>query len=418
MRGQQVTHDTILERVHHNLYSIVGEAVDDVKAEEEKWSASEMVKRIVGYIYKGAKSPDLVQKSNWQELSTTLVTSAMGSYTAACGDRPWFYQLSLGHAFTSAVWELLQLNGRPRVNFADVQDFVMQEFESHLDKSLLTKAMWEAIQATFSDDVVRGKVYKAVCNSYYTVLDELLADSRPAEEARKVERFTKRWIETAMQRAWSSVENSETVLTPGNISRLFQNLIAPFGEAHEYSCIPIMFIENIGRPPRNWKFLRLTVEQLFRSWKEASANPGPPSKRRKKAGAAFDIFSNGAEDAEPMQPEPVPAMATKVEMEEEEEVAEPEAKEFQEEAGVVKDEGGLQEDAEEATGHPECTSEADCIGNPTDNLVRHMLGGDAGDVYCQSCWESFLYQNKKLEGMWEDGDLAGEMYRSPSGEAT
>jgi len=408
----------ILERVHTNLYSIVGEAVDEVKNDEEKWSPSEMVKRIVGYIYKAAKNPDLQQKTNWQEVSTQIVATAMGSYTAACGERPWFYQLGLGHAFTSAVWELLQATGRPPVHFADVQDFVMQEFESHLDKSLLTKAMWEAIQATFSDDIVRGKVYKAVCNTYYTVLDELLEDSRPLDEARKVERFTKRWIESAMQRAWSSVENSETVLTPGNISRLFQNLIAPFGEAHEYSCIPIMFIENIGRPPRNWKFLRLTVEQLFRSWKEAAANPGPPSKRQKKATAAiFDAYNNGPEepvDDIPLQPEPANAITAKEEVD-----PEPEATDFQEEIGAVKEEGGALpgegpagEDAE-AAGHPECTSEADCIGSPTDNLVRHMLGGDAGDVYCQTCWESFLFQNKTLEGIWEDGEFAGETYRPP-----
>eukprot|EP00931_Biecheleriopsis_adriatica_P039661 TRINITY_DN2266_c0_g1_i1.p1 TRINITY_DN2266_c0_g1~~TRINITY_DN2266_c0_g1_i1.p1 ORF type:complete len:417 (-),score=110.36 TRINITY_DN2266_c0_g1_i1:89-1339(-) len=405
-RGGAVSHEMILERVHTNLYSIVGEAVDDVKGDEEKWSPSEMVKRISGYIYKAARAPELLEKP-WQEMAVALVNSAMGSYMSACGERSWFYQLGLGHAFTSAVWELMQARGRPRVHFKDVQDFVMQEFESHLDKSLLTKAMWDAISSTFSDEIIRGKVYKAVYNSYHTVLDELLEDSRPIPEAKKVERFTKRWVEASMQRAWSSVENSEAVLTTGMVTRLFQNLIAPFGEGHEYSCIPIMFIETIGRPPRNWKFLKQTVLEMFKHWKEGQSH-APPPKRRKK----MDVFADAdtlplPEDEEAPADEVDPATFTEdngmgakeeVDADDTENIAEPEDSE-------VKDEIG-----ESEGGHPECTSEEDCIGKPSDNLVRHMLEGDAGDVYCQTCWESFLSQNANLSGMWEDGDLAGQIY--------
>lgn len=395
---QQVSHEQILERVHHNLYSIVGEAVDEVKQEEEKWSQSEMVKRIVNYIYKGCKDPELVHKQ-WQDVAVSVVTTAMHSYMAACGERPWFYQLSLGHAFTSAVWELLQGSGRPRANFRDVQEFVMQEFESHLDKSLLTKAMWDAISSTFNDDTIRGKLFKAVSATYYTALDELLADSRPAEEARKVERFTKRWVESAMSRAWTSVENSEGVLTPGNVSRLFQNLIAPFGESHEYSCIPIMFIETIGRPPRNWKFLRLTVQEMFRTWKEGdSSKSAQPPKRRRKAGASAN------EDMEVLPAEDADDGSAGLGNGSTEEDADADA----------DGEGDFAEDNgkdEEAGPHPECTSEEDCVGKTSDCLVRHMLEGDAGDVYCESCWKSFLSQNPTLEGIWEDGADAGQMFK-------
>ncbi len=392
----QVSHEQILERVHHNLYSVVGEAVDEVKHDEMKWSQSEMVKRIVNYIYKGCKDPDLMSKK-WQDVAVGVVTTAMHSYMAACGERPWFYQLRLGHAFTSAVWELLQGSGRPRANFRDVQEFVMQEFESHLDKSLLTKAMWDAISSTFNDHTIRGRLFKAVSATYYTVLDELLADSRPAEEARKVERFTKRWVESAMSRAWTSLENSEQVLTPGNVSRLFQNLIAPFGESHEYSCIPIMFIETIGRPPRNWKFLRMTVQNMFRSWKEGS-NGAQTAKRFKKAdkSANDDMEVLPAEDTDDGSTGATNTSHAKEEVD----------------ADADKDGDFGENNAKDSeTGpHPECTSEEDCVGKPSENLVRHMLEGDAGDVYCQSCWESFLSQNATLDGQWEDGENAGEMY--------
>ncbi|CAE8743783.1 unnamed protein product [Polarella glacialis] len=348
-------------------------------------------------------------------MATAVVGNAMNGYQSACAEKNWFYQLALGNAFASAVWELLQARGRPRVHFKDVQEFVIQEFESHLDRTLLTKAMWDATQNTFKDnDTVSGKVFRAVSNSYHTVLDELLADSRPLEDAEKVERFIKRWIEASMHRAWTSVENSEVVLTPGNVSRLFQNLVAPFGEAHEYSCIPIMFIEHIGRPPRNWQFLRVTVQQLFKSWKQDSQNP-PSTKRRKKSEGSFAIDEDSApaiDGEDPLSAAEVDATSMDAAgMHAKQEVDLPDA-DFVEEA--VKQE---EEDAADdligngaCTGHPECTSEEDCIGNDSDFLVRHMLAGDAGDVYCMTCWESFLTKNTMLEGMWEDGDQAGTMY--------
>eukprot|EP00435_Cladocopium_sp_Y103_P017664 s3127_g4.t1 len=338
-RGRQVSQEQILERIHGNLYSIVGEAVDDVKVEEDKWSRTEIVKRIVGYIYKAAKTPDLMHKP-WQEasagwlmvihvlgvfrvrshimtfpctigasethqknlsfalgvrwqqtktvcppaqISKTIVHHGMGSYVSACSERPWFYQLALGNAFTSAVWELVQASarGRPQVHFQDVQDFVVREFEQHLDKSLLTKAVWDATMLTFKDRDIQPKIFKAVHNTYQPALDELLADTRPIDDARKVETFTRRWMETSMQRAWSALESAEQVLTSGQVIRLFQNLIAPFGEGHEYTCIPSMLVDQIGRPPRNWKFLRTAVSKMFDDWHAAQAAP-QPSKRRKK----------------------------------------------------------------------------------------------------------------------------------------
>jgi len=48
-----------------------------------------------------------------------------------------------------------------------------------------------------------------------------------------------------------------------------------------------MFIETIGRPPRNWKFLKQTVLEMFKHWKEGQSH-APPPKRRKK----MDVFAD------------------------------------------------------------------------------------------------------------------------------
>mmetsp|Transcript_38798 Transcript_38798/g.88192 ORF Transcript_38798/g.88192 Transcript_38798/m.88192 type:complete len:135 (-) Transcript_38798:143-547(-) len=62
--------------------------------------------------------------------------------------------------------------------------------------------------------------------------------------------------------------------------------------------------------------------------------------------------------------------------------------------------------------HPDCTSVEDCLGQPGDRLVRHMISDGQGDIYCETCWASFLQSNPQLEGVWEDGDMAGAPYSS------
>ncbi len=41
-----------------------------------------------------------------------------------------------------------------------------------------------------------------------------------------------------------------------------------------------------------------------------------------------------------------------------------------------------------------CASEEDCIGSGDDHLVQH---DSSGDLYCESCWDSFFVQNPNLE---------------------
>jgi len=58
--------------------------------------------------------------------------------------------------------------------------------------------------------------------------------------------------------------------------------------------------------------------------------------------------------------------------------------------------------------HPDCTSAEDCVGRWGQHLIRHKVDrAEQGDIYCEECWRSFLEQNPKLEGFWEDGPLQG-----------
>ena len=65
--------------------------------------------------------------------------------------------------------------------------------------------------------------------------------------------------------------------------------------------------------------------------------------------------------------------------------------------------GEVFDEDDEPEGNPDCTTPLeDCIGCPSDRLVRHLLDGVAGDVYCVLCWENFLEWGHVLEGVYED----------------
>jgi len=338
-------------------------------------------------------------------------------YCAACQEKKWFFEIDLAPAFTSAAWEILKFQARganPRhVRFPELQEVVVNEYEEKLDRILLIKAMWDATSATFGSDdsKVQSKVYNALHKAYQGALDECIMDSRPLGDLEKVEMFTKRWIDDSMRRAWSSIEGSDRIITPQTVISLFRNLVAPFGADHPFSCVPANLIDNIGRPPSDWPFIKHTVSHMFTVWRQETAGPSSGKRRKTKSGHAPGgededmppLDPDSVEDEEPGQ-HAVRAAARRATAGRQGAGARPaqqrqrlvrreEPEEPPEDEEVMDGEGEV---------HPECTSQEDCCGSPADRLVRHRLDGDEGDVYCQSCWESFLEQNPQLDGVWED----------------
>ena len=48
----------------------------------------------------------------------------------------------------------------------------------------------------------------------------------------------------------------------------------------------------------------------------------------------------------------------------------------------------------QGNGHMCCTSRDDCIGWPGDQLIRHVVSGEPGDLYCRTCFDSFVQSGK------------------------
>eukprot|EP00747_Dinoflagellata_sp_TGD_P018947 gnl/TRDRNA2_/TRDRNA2_126840_c1_seq1.p1 gnl/TRDRNA2_/TRDRNA2_126840_c1~~gnl/TRDRNA2_/TRDRNA2_126840_c1_seq1.p1 ORF type:complete len:421 (-),score=66.67 gnl/TRDRNA2_/TRDRNA2_126840_c1_seq1:60-1322(-) len=385
--------EKLYERIHKQLQDSVGGAVAKVMNQETQWSESELTKRVVRYIYNSAKNPDLLTMP-WEEAVAKLVDQAMHSYHASCGEKQWFFEIDLNPSFVTACWEVCRAGAAsqprsPKFTYSKLQEAVNAAYEDYLDRVLLRKAMWDATAATFKDATVQNKVYNALSKTWEPCLNDTQSNGRPMADLERVESFAKKWIDDSMRRAWCALENTPQTLSEQSAIRLFQNLVAPFGDEHPFSCIPGVLTEQIGRPPRDWQFIKTAVKSLFASWKAEEQQR--PAKRRKTSSSQPAVS--------------LPPAKEELDEGECEDECEGECEdECEDEDGPPMDQSDVASD-DRPDGHPQCTSSEDCIGSPSERLVRHVLEGDPGDLYCEVCWKSFLGQNSVLEGIWDDDGM-------------
>lgn len=372
--------EKVADRIQINLQGAVEQALDPIPHVDKGWTREELVKRIVRYIKKACTNPQLMQM-RWDEVAKQVTHHAMQGYSAACGDEPWFYDVDLTPALCSAAWEIVACRGHPQVDFAQLQEKVVIEFDGILNRSLLTKAIWEATTMTFSDASVQAKFNQALTRAYQPALDECMCEARPLPDSERVENFMRLWIEDVLRRVWTAVHDADHILTEEIITRLFYNVLEPFGSDNPFSCVPVDLTANIGSPPHDWPFIRTVVKDLWR--RETLLEYS--NKKRKVSDSSINVDERTVvpktEYAEPEQSSSSAPVADKTLKQEISEQCQ----------------AGNQHDR-----HPACTSAEDCIGTRYDGLLRHLLDGEPGDVYCQSCWESFLEQNPDLEGIPEE----------------
>jgi len=292
------------ERLHNALNNGVWHACKQLTQKDPEWNENEMTKRIVKYFYKAGQSPDLLSMP-WLDAVHQFIESAMHGYSAACGDRPWFFELDLSQALCAGIWEVVRANSCfPRANYPEMEQAATARYEELMDGILTEKAMWDAAQTIFGDEPVSNKVYKALKASHEAAFTEACANPRPIPDQQRVEIFMGVWMESSMGRAWQAIENSEMLLSPDTITGLFSYLVAPFGEEHPFSCVPAALTQNTGRPPSGWPFIWQNAQYLFNSWLEPSF--GASTKKKKSGGGkkwkqqpdedAIGAFLQSAED--------------------------------------------------------------------------------------------------------------------------
>jgi hypothetical protein len=370
----QMSMEQISGNVHEAIYPQVWEAVQKIMHLEETHEEKNLVKRIVKYMHKAACDETLVTLE-WDKMCRHLAKNmfTQSGYTSL-GECEWFFTIDLTQALLSAALVLLPAAGW-RVPPQQAQYEISQAYHAQLDRITLEKALWEMCENLYGDDEkVRTKVYNAMIRSYEPAVEKVLNDMTPMDEIERVQIFTKAWIEDATCRAWGGLhDQAEEVLNHENLVNMFDHLLRPFGEDHEFSAIPRVLCAEHGPPPPGWDFLPQVVEDLFTQW--ANSDAMPSRKRKKKAtedDAEFDaLFDEEVE--EPVQP-----VKTKP---------------------VAKKTSAKKKVKTESTGHPSCTSGADCAGSLENGLVQHILEEGPGDLYCDVCWTSFTERNPDLEGV-------------------
>eukprot|EP00930_Biecheleria_cincta_P082537 TRINITY_DN72254_c0_g1_i1.p1 TRINITY_DN72254_c0_g1~~TRINITY_DN72254_c0_g1_i1.p1 ORF type:complete len:495 (-),score=102.59 TRINITY_DN72254_c0_g1_i1:75-1559(-) len=285
-QGPAQDRDVVLERAHNAMSNSVWKATQKVARMEKEWDHKEFAKRITKYIYKAASAPELMNLP-WDQAAPQFVESAMSGYSAACGDRQWFFDLDLAPTFSAAFWEIFTGTGQ-RAPWPEVEAALNGKYEELMDACLLEKAIWDSAGLLIKEEPLRNKLYRALKNSHETAYKEAINDPRPMADLERVEIFCRAWIETSMGKAWSALETAGDLMTLDNLVWLFQDLVAPFGEEHPFSCVPAALTLSIGRPPRDWPFLTSAIGQFLADWHGQSSKGAARGMKR-----SFNAFNGG-----------------------------------------------------------------------------------------------------------------------------
>lgn len=360
------------ERLQNNIYLGVERAAMPVANLEVAWPSDQISKRVGKHMVKAAVDEEL-PSMEWNKLTKELVLRSMRGFSHSCNEAEWFYEIDLVPVLTTTALDILNVAKRINVHPQAVEDIVRVEYCDAVERCMIEKCIWDAASGMFTEDKLRSKLWKVLSAAYWPALDEALASSMsrahlrqpPQEDLRHVEEFMRAWIHDSMTRAWSAMPSmnadGDSVLTEDFMCELFQRLLVPMGEEHPFSCVSSDLTSRIGRPPRDWKYIRQAVRELIQGQAQGHG-------RKRKASKPADDWQ-GAK---------------------------------RKNIGKPRTEAKADGEGAQAQGnpdkHPRCTSEDDCLGSSADQLVRHNLNGQAADVYCITCWESFLQRNPSLEG--------------------
>ncbi len=292
--GPVMPHEEVLQKVHACLNKQVWKATKKIAEKEKDWDQTELCKRITKYLYKGAQAPELLTLP-WQQTAQQYIETAMRAYSTACADKPWFFDMDLTVAFHMSYWEILSGSGQ-NPQWSEVEAVLNAKYEELMDDCLLDKAIWDSAGLLLPDqESLRNKVYKGLKSAHERAREETLA-APMRDDLQRVEFFTRSWIHNSMGKAWQAIEQGG-LMNPESVVMLFQELLAPFGEEHPFSCVPGVLSQSIGRPPRDWEFLQEAVREFFVNWNSTgteTTHTTPYANRRKRPAPGASGAPGGA----------------------------------------------------------------------------------------------------------------------------
>lgn len=281
--------DEVANQVHSALTEALSEAVEPVAHLEESWSPEELRKRIVRYLYKGFKAEDFTSLS-WSEAVRKFVQKSTIDYTRVCSEKPWFNELDVAPALSSASWCLASAcKGWPRPpQTKEVHDVATEWHQVALNKLKVDKVLWETIQSIFPiEEKSQTKLWNGLSKSYESAYEAARLTSRTADAVGRAERFVHEWVFDSIGRAWNGVKDADQVLNDNALAEFFQCLVAPHDSS--FSCLPIPLVDGLERSSDEWSsFLHDTVHAWFQKFENPAA-PASKKKRKKELDDELDV---------------------------------------------------------------------------------------------------------------------------------
>mmetsp|Transcript_57075 Transcript_57075/g.121275 ORF Transcript_57075/g.121275 Transcript_57075/m.121275 type:complete len:381 (+) Transcript_57075:160-1302(+) len=368
-----------LTNLHEDLYDWIEDAVASVAEWESRWSESELTKRVHGYVYKACQRslerapPDL---KRWEEFLGDFVNTALGSFSASCSDRKWYFQFPLGDPLKRASRAILPMWSKGRITGRrETDEFVEGEYMRFMNHAFFDKTLWLAVGVAFKgvEYNLQGKIVFALSKSYTDAQNSLKEEDAALEAKEKIIRFTKSWITGGLDRMWNCLHTHPTLLRAEACTQLFQEVIRP---DRSYSTLPPELTNKTGGPPpKNWTYIGQVVDGVFNQWNRYLKSYMRDERRKTEKRTRRSRSPRGGRPKKERS-----RSASEVSL-------------------------NAEEEPEAPIGHPKCTMEEECRGKPDDRLVWHKLpDGTRGDPYCRTCWDDIREKNvaEDLEGEEED----------------
>ena len=199
--------------------------------------------------------------------------------------REWFYDVNLTNVFIRAAWLVLMANttSEVRPTWQEVQDVTEETYDVYLDECMNRKGIMTAVDTIFSiiGLTVRNRVARVLQNMHGIAAIHLQSQGPfLRDDFHKVQTFMEKWIADSLDKLWCILRD---LLTEEVAVNLFEELIAPFGQDNEYSCVPWQLWKDIGRPPPHWNIVREQVHDVFERWQDA-----PRRRVRRRTGGRDD----------------------------------------------------------------------------------------------------------------------------------
>lgn len=372
----------------------VSAALEPVAPMESAWDMPKLSKKLKQYFTTGAQGLEF-QGQSLQDLINQYADNVFGTIFQALRDRPWINQADFLGVLDAGVKELFP---RPAVTSVSPQRFeriITAAHDRAFEEQRFAPLLWDVVTEIQKDPKARRKVYDA-----FEAGRKEAATACSTESPDPLKDFVDYWVSSSVARLAADSGSADALLPPGVAVQFVHALVAA-------GALPLPLTEDQGIPPPDWHAVEGAVRAAY-----AQAGKGKgKAKGKGKKGPALQWALDGAQEALP--PGKVGGKGKMDAGKGKGKYGKEAGKRMHEQtdswsskkprvAGPATNGHYSEVPEQQATarkGHPNCTQEEDCVGQPSCTLFQHIDQGVKGDLYCASCWAVFADVDPSLNAI-------------------